>query len=319
MKEKRFLLLMNSIGDDLLEEAQFPVKRWPFLYDLAGIAACLCILAAGIFMLRGGAIREDGGQEEIVSQIGQMGYDLPLPKGAEEPVYSTVDMDMESGGLAAQVTYLYNGHKYTCRVLKTEYSVDISGMDEAWDESIDWKAGGLDMQLREAKEEHAAWVGWYSAEKQMQWCLSSYGEEALSLLHTAQEIVEKIGFQMDVAPEGAEDIIYNAFTLDGLTVAETCFTLDGIRYSYRMAATYETSRDFADISGAADAYKVNTDAEVSWCPARLSYTEGGSGKIVWFDVVPGILYSLSMDDGASADALTGMAAQIFAPAQGDAP
>jgi hypothetical protein len=43
----------------------------------------------------------------------------------------------------------------------------------------------------------------------------------------------------------------------------------------------------------------------------------GSGKLVWFDVVPGLLYSLTMSDGASQSALLDMAQQLYTPAQGD--
>ena len=57
---------------------------------------------------------------------------------------------------------------------------------------------------------------------------------------------------------------------------------------------------------------------MAWCSARLSWNEDGSGKLVWFDLVPGLLYSLTMDSGASEQALMDMAAQLYEPAQGDA-
>jgi hypothetical protein len=56
---------------------------------------------------------------------------------------------------------------------------------------------------------------------------------------------------------------------------------------------------------------------VSWCPARVYYNAGGEGKIVWFDIVPGLLYSLTMSNGASEKALEEMASQLYTPAQGD--
>ena len=40
-------------------------------------------------------------------------------------------------------------------------------------------------------------------------------------------------------------------------------------------------------------------------------------KAVWFDVVRGLLYSLSMDRDESEEAVLEMANQLFAPAQGD--
>ena len=62
---------------------------------------------------------------------------------------------------------------------------------------------------------------------------------------------------------------------------------------------------------------MNETAAVSYCVARLSYEDGGGGKIVWFDPVPGLLYSLSMNSNASAEQLTELAVQLFSPAQGD--
>ena len=44
-------------------------------------------------------------------------------------------------------------------------------------------------------------------------------------------------------------------------------------------------------------------------------TPGGEGKIVWFDVVPGICYSLTVDNGASEDSLRSMAESLYTPMQ----
>ena len=52
--------------------------------------------------------------------------------------------------------------------------------------------------------------------------------------------------------------------------------------------------------------------------AQLSYDEGGAGKIIWFDIVPGIEYSLSVESGANAEALSDMASLLFTPMQGEA-
>ena len=212
----------------------------------------------------------------------------------------------------AQVSFLVNDRDYTCRAVKAEQAEDISGIYQEWAESIDWAIGELQMQMRKAAD--SAWVGWFSATDGVQWCLSGDPD---SVLLTAQEIVETLGYQMAVAPDGAEQVVYNVLTLDSLAVGETTFVLDGVSYTYRTAATTEITEDFADISGLTAQYPVNETAAVSYCDARLSYEEGGSGKLVWFDPVPGLLYSLTMDSNASADTLTLMAEQLFAPAQGD--
>ena len=69
------------------------------------------------------------------------------------------------------------------------------------------------------------------------------------------------------------------------------------------------------ISGISGTFAENIESEVFWCSAKLRFNAGGQGKIVWFDVVPGILYSLSMDDGASEEALLDLANELFVPAQ----
>ena len=55
--------------------------------------------------------------------------------------------------------------------------------------------------------------------------------------------------------------------------------------------------------------------EVTWCRAKINYTPGEQGRIIWFDLVPGILYSLSMDSSASDEVLLELANELFVPAQ----
>ena len=50
MSEDRFQRLMRAIDPELLEEAQTPVKRRSYKsWAAAGVAACLCVAAAGIY------------------------------------------------------------------------------------------------------------------------------------------------------------------------------------------------------------------------------------------------------------------------------
>lgn len=42
------------------------------------------------------------------------------------------------------------------------------------------------------------------------------------------------------------------------------------------------------------------------------------GKIIWFDIVPGIEYSLSVESGANAEVLSDMASLLLPPMQGEA-
>ena len=320
MNQKKFDLLMGAVDDDLLEEAQHtPGRSRSRLWAVGSLAACVCILVAGYLVLRPGTAEPaqivNPVHEATAAQVAQLGYVMPLPADAQAVSYTLIDRGTDRETPMAEASFEQNGKAYTCRALKTAQAEDISGIYADWTESLDWSAASLDMQLRQA-EDDTAWVGWYSAEEGTQWCLS--GEEnALSLLHTAQSIVEALGYDLAVAPEGAKDVVYNAFALGDLTVGETTFLLDGVRYSYRTASTLLIEEDFADISGLDGTFRNNTAAQVGWCRAKLAYDENGAGKIIWFDVVTGLLYSLSVDRGASESALLEMADQLFTPAQGE--
>lgn len=337
MNKKRFDLLMEAVDDDLLEEAQRPLRRSRSrLWAAGSLAACVCILIAGYLVLRPGTGPEQSadqppaddpvpfsGYTQIVNpvheataaEVAQLGYVMPLPAEARSVSYALIDQGTDGETPMAEASFEQGGKAYTCRALKTAHAEDISGIYANWTECLDWNAGTLDLQLRQA-EDDTAWVGWYSAEEDTQWCLSGE-EDAHSLLHTAQFIVETLGFDLAVAPEEAEDVVYNAFALGDLIVGETTFLLDGVRCSCRTAATLLIEEDFADISGLEGTFQSNTAAQVGWCLAKLAYDEGGAGKIIWFDAAPGLLYSLSMDRGASENALLEMAEQLFAPAQGE--
>lgn len=322
MNEKRFLFLMEAVDDGLLEEAQLPVKKSrPWLRTLGTAAACLAVILSVYFWSvsvggpdTGDTDTENPANEATLAEIRQLGYSLPVPSGAQDISYALVD-DGSGDTPMAEVTYTSGSSTYSLRALKAGRAQDISGMEQEWTQSLDWKAGTLQMQMRQSDTD--AWVGWYAADAGVQWCLSG-GEDALSLLHTAQSLLETLGYGVAEAPEEAENILYNAFALDRFAVGETAFTLDGVHYSYRMAQTWEISKNFADISGMDGSFQNEAAVEIAWCPARLYYDDGGAGKVVWFDVVPGLLYSLSMDRDASEEALLAMANQLFDPAQGDA-
>ena len=135
------------------------------------------------------------------------------------------------------------------------------------------------------------------------------------MLTTASKILRATGLDVTVAPSKAENVTYNAFRVDGLTVAETTFQIDGITYAYRMAGTSELRENITDISGMDGPFEKVAAGEIHWCKAKVIFNDGGQGKILWFDLVPGILYSVSMDSGASEEALLNMAYSLFKPAQ----
>lgn len=318
MNDKRFKRVMNAVDEDLLEEARMPAQRFRKPVGIAAMAACFFLIVGGVMFFNSHNQPQDHSvqmpnpiQSVSVAEVEQLGYRIPLPANAQDASYTLITGSQDAVPMA-QVSFLVNESEYTCRTLKTEQPIDISGIYQEWTETIDWAIGSLQLQLRKAAD--SAWVGWFSPEDGTQWCLSGDPD---SVLHTAQGIVQTLGYQMAVAPTGAEQILYNVLLLDDLTVGETTFMMDGITYTYRTAATMEISDDFADISGLSDTFTHAVDAALSYCSARIAYNDGGAGKIVWFDPVPGLLYSVSMDSGASEDALTSMAYQLFSPAQGD--
>ena len=87
--------------------------------------------------------------------------------------------------------------------------------------------------------------------------------------------------------------------------------------SHRFERLAPGDLDLVDISGLDDC-STAASGSVGYCSARLSYDEGGAGKIIWFDIVPGVEYSLSVESGASEDSLIAMANELFTPLQGEA-
>ena len=97
-------------------------------------------------------------------------------------------------------------------------------------------------------------------------------------------------------------------------IAELRFTLDGDDYTYRVAPLAEA----ADISGMYYEWTISELHDVAYCDATIRRSNGGQGVIEWFDVVPGMMYSLSMKKGATSEKLLSTANKLFVPMQGEA-
>lgn len=307
----RFLLFMNAVDDDLLEEALSIPKRefkahWKSL--AAAAAACLCVLFGALLWQSRLSITPTPETVVTAADLAGYGYELPLPAGAQDVRYDLLPSQSETP--IAQAKFDRDGHAVALRAWKTDQPQEIFDGGEVWTDQVDWTTGGTSLALRSNGQ--TAQVSWHI--DQTQWSVRSDMTPA-DLLDTVDDIFSVLGRQLTQAPEGAREVHYNAFYLDGLAVGETIFTLDGAACAYRIAPTYDTSADFADISGVDGDFTHHTEAEVGWCPARLDWNEDGAGKIVWFDVVPGQLYSLSVDAGASRESLLDLANQLFLPAQ----
>ena len=334
MNQDRFLRTMQAVDDDLLEEAMRPVPgTGRSARRRAGlIAACLLVaVGASVLLLRPqkdaaadapaaeadapmmfSAAPAEAAEKEAAfvtaEDLAAAGYDIPVPAQAENLSYELVDRDGDAAPMAV-ANYTLDGAGYTCTALRTDEPEDLTG-DSGTDASIQWNVSGLAVSL--AAQPDGTVFTWYIAADGIQWSLVSEAD-ADAVLTTAQEILQTLGFDLSVAPEGAEDVHYAMRTMEELSVAEIRFTLDGVQYVYRMAG----SARFADLSGIDAPYETETDTELGWCQAKLLYTDGGAGKILWYDVAPGVLYSLSMDTGASEEALQDMALALYTPLQDD--
>lgn len=117
-------------------------------------------------------------------------------------------------------------------------------------------------------------------------------------------------------PEGAENVRRSYIDMAGeAPIAQLDFTLDGKAATLRAQANGAVRP--ADISGLYYDWTENGTAQVGSRDAEL-HTNGAAGYIAWADAAPGILYNLSMTEGADAETLTALANAAFFPLQGDA-
>ena len=319
MKKEQFDRFMNSIDDAYLEEAQefaaaksagasvFFSKKW--VRRTAAAAACVCLVTAGISLFQPGnpGGSPSDGRTVTLEELQAQGFALILPEEAEAASYT-----MDEEGTAAQAQFQIKGETYVCTASKVEAS------DQDTLEIGIYEAGN---ELHAAVTAEDGWIGWFSEDYQVQYLLTAAGSGQNALLSTAHEIMETMGLSMNVAPDGAENILYYTVSVEGSTgellqAAGTSFQLDGLRYDYRTAST--GMFEVQDLSGQKDAaYENQSQAELGWCMADLYWNEGGTGKILWLDLAPGLVYSLSVENGASEAVLLGMAETLFTPVQDD--
>lgn len=323
MNEKLFDLFMNNVDDSLLEEAMdpnaLPGKSSIYRYLRPTIAACLCIgLLAAFFHMH-----QAPGSSALTSQdLAALGYDLtsPLESLPLDLDMETVSYSMEYIGAAndirvAQATFTSDGTEYTCRAYKTDTPQDISGIDTSSDDGLTLTADNTAISLVRS-DSGDSYVSWYSPETETQWCLSAR-EDSATVMTTAYYMLMCLGVELTDVPAGADNISCNIVSVSGLTVGELNFTLDGTHYTYHTAPTSEVAYPFADISGDTKTYTSHITTKIGWCTAELYLSEDGSGKVIWFDIAPGLLYSLTMDRDADEEALLSMAEQIYTPVQGE--
>lgn len=131
---------------------------------------------------------------------------------------------------------------------------------------------------------------------------------------SAAEILDTLGITFHI-PDTAADVSY--FIIDtgsGSKTAQAVFKLDQVEYTYRI----QSAPAFTDISGAYYDWTAKQPVEVGYCSGEMRYIAGEQGVCLWYDVVPGLMYSLYSETGASAEGLLALANKLFVSAE-DAP
>ena len=137
---------------------------------------------------------------------------------------------------------------------------------------------------------------------------------------SAEELMQLSGFEFAV-PEGAEDVIYRYLPEEQL--AEMQFSLFGDEFCARIQPA---ALEYGQLMNISDIYLPMENEEeitVKHCYGWIGQSQTGSEDWVelclWYDIVPGVMYSLSVYstdlDGLD---LTAVAEQVYIPVQGDA-
>ena len=140
-------------------------------------------------LLTGAASMANPIHECTLKELAELGYEFVLPTGAEVTFTAYIDgMDAPLG----EVRFTKAGEEYTWRALKTSAQEDISGVYDADAAENTWVSGsGLPVTLRKGTE--GTLLLWYSAEKEMQWCLWGRDAEPDDVLELAEGMVSGEG------------------------------------------------------------------------------------------------------------------------------
>lgn len=129
------------------------------------------------------------------------------------------------------------------------------------------------------------------------------------------------------APEGATDVVYSYMKVnDREYIAQVTYQLDGVDWVYRIQPALELT----DISGMYYPWNVEEDGTVKNRPAKfMAYSDAKEGAttiddvfyvqvVNWYDVVPGVTYSLSASGkNVNGKDISVYAESIFQPLQGN--
>lgn len=319
MNEERFKRWMDAIDDEFLEEAQRPLPRASAGRRWGALAACLCAAALTLALWQPwskntadeGTAGDNGGAAFsalcAAPQAEQLSASLALPENAALLTDYDLRRDESGAVTAASCTVEIDGLDYSYGAVYT--TSPLPAPDGSLPD-VSWQVGGLTLLVYDDGA-----VGWYSGSSGIQWYCAA--DDNGGTLVTAFAMISAQAYDVPTAPEGAEVLGYDLFELDGETVTEVTFAAGGQTWRYRMMPTADVTEHIPDISGYTGGEQT-AEGQVLWCAASLRWDEGGTGCIIWKDVVPGLAYSLTTDSGATETLLIDMAAQVFQPAQDEA-
>lgn len=126
---------------------------------------------------------------------------------------------------------------------------------------------------------------------------------------------EEQGLLETKMPLGASAVVENGCEVNGMTVGEIRFKIDGVRWVYRCAKVGALTEPLTDISEAGNDFTHIQKTEVMGCPAEIAVNDGDNGRIIWMDPDSGAAYSLTVEDRGDGDALQGIANFMHTPLQ----
>lgn len=115
-------------------------------------------------------------------------------------------------------------------------------------------------------------------------------------------------------PMGAKNIVGNGCEVNGVLAGEIRFELRSVDWTYRCAALTADGEAVPDLSGVEGDFK-SLETQVQDCPAIISVSEDGVGKLVWYDAASETAYSLSMAEDANGDTLQSIANLMYTPTE----
>ena len=121
-----------------------------------------------------------------------------------------------------------------------------------------------------------------------------------------EEILEVLGIRFN-EPEGASGVRYSIIV--GKT-AQMDFVWNGVECTARISG----EPSFTDISGMYFSWKSEISTKIGRCAATVKLAEAGgstTGVCLWYDIVPGLMCSVSMKNDATQELLEAISRQVY--------